>query len=120
MKPASDPTVDYKELVRAGYDRCADRYNAVRVAEPPSGLDLLTKHLHTGANVLDVGCGAGTPIAKSLAAQFSVTGVDFSTEQIRRARLGVPQANFIESDIMTVRFPSESFDAVVALFVLFH
>ena len=64
--------------------------------------------------------GIGAAIAKSLAAQFSVTGVDFSTEQIRRARLGVPQANFIESDIMTVRFPSESFDAVVALFVLFH
>jgi cyclopropane fatty-acyl-phospholipid synthase-like methyltransferase len=120
MKPATDPTVDYKQLVRAGYDRCADRYNVARGAEPPSGLDLLTKHLRAGASVLDIGCGAGIPIAKSLAAQFSVTGVDFSTEQIRRARLGIPEAKFIQSDIMAVRFLSGSFDAAVAFFVLFH
>jgi len=120
MKPANDPMIDYKALVRVGYDRCVDRYNAMRAVESPSALDLLTERVRAGASVLDIGCGAGTPITKSLANRFSVTGVDFSTQQIRRARRDVPQADFIESDIMTVRFPSQSFDAVVAFFVLFH
>jgi ubiquinone/menaquinone biosynthesis C-methylase UbiE len=79
-----------------------------------------TKHLRTGAAVLDIACGVWIPITKSLAARFWATGVDFSTEQGRRARFGVPQAEFIESDIMTVQFPSGSFDAVVASFALFH
>jgi cyclopropane fatty-acyl-phospholipid synthase-like methyltransferase len=120
MKPANDPTIDYKALVRTGYDRCADRYNEARASEPPSGLALLARHLSPGSRVLDIGCGAGVPVTSSLAGRFRVTGVDFSNEQIRRARLNVPQAEFIESDIMAVKFSAESFDAVVAFFVLFH
>jgi len=123
LKPANDPTIDYKALVRTGYDQVRpplQRYNEVRDAEPPSGLDLLTGSLRPRSRILDIGCGAGIPITNSLANRFSVTGVDFSAEQIQRARVHVPQANFIESDIMALHFPSGSFDGVVAFFVLFH
>ncbi len=120
MKPANDPMIDYKALVRTGYDRCADRYNEARASEPPTDLSALIRRLSSGARVLDIGCGAGVPITRSLADRFRVTGIDFSSEQIRRARLNVPQAELIESDLMAVSFPADSFDAVVAFFVLFH
>ena len=106
--------------MRAGYDRCADRYNSSRATEPPPGLGLLTARLRAGARVLDLGCGAGIPVTKTLAEKAQVTGVDFSAEQIRRARKNVPGVELIESDIMAVTFPPASFDAVVAFFVLFH
>jgi len=120
LKPANDPTINYMTLVRTGYNRCADRYNEARASEPPSGLDLFANHLRPRARVLDLGCGAGTPITKFLAERFMVTGIDFSAQQIRRARLTIPRAEFIESDVMAVGLPAESFDAVVAFFVLFH
>ena len=120
MIPANDPTVDFKTLVRRGYDRCADRYNAMRAPEPPAELSTLMERLASGARVLDMGCGAGVPITRTLADCYEVTGIDFSCEQIQRAKLNVPQALFIEADLMAVDFSLESFDAVVAFFVLFH
>ncbi len=120
MIPANDPTIDYKAVVRCGYDQCAARYNEARATEPQSELSILIERLAAGARVLDIGCGAGVPIARSLADHFRVTGIDFSIEQIRRAKRNVPQAEFIESDIMAVSFPADSFNAVVAFFVLFH
>ena len=41
-----------------------------------------------GAAVLDIGCGTGVPIAKSLAKRFSVTGVDASEKwSVERGRM---------------------------------
>ena len=70
--------------------------------------------------MLDIGCGAGVPIAGSLAARYRVTGVDVSPEMVRRARRNVPTASFVCADIMSVRLPPSSFDAVVALYSVFH
>lgn len=120
MRPAGDPGTDYKALVRSGYDRCAVRYAEVRAKESPAGIELLGERLAPGSRVLDLGCGAGSPIARSLAERFAVTGVDFSAEQIRRARRSVPDAEFLESDLLTVDFPRSTFGGVVAFYVLFH
>ncbi len=70
--------------------------------------------------MLDVGCGAGVPIAKSLAARYRVTGVDVSQEMIGLARRNVSAGEFICADIMTVSLPPSSFDAVVAFYSVFH
>lgn len=44
-------------------------------------------HLPKKANVLDVGCGSGVPIAEYLAQhEFSVTGVDGSKELVKIAK----------------------------------
>ena len=120
MKPADDPTVDYKDLVRRGYDLCARSYAEERQTEAHPELALLMNRLPDGATVLDVGCGAGVPIAQPLAQQFGVTGVDISGEMIQRARANVPQGSFTQGDIMSVEFPPSSFDAAVAFYSVFH
>jgi len=120
MQPANDPDVDYKALVQRGYDLCATSYEAARQGEANPELDLLTRQLPNGAHVIDIGCGAGIPIARTLAQRFRVTGVDISSEQIRRARRNVPEGTFIQGDIMSVTFPSAGFDAAVAFYTIFH
>ena len=119
MKPALNPNLDYKALVRHGYDWCSERHAEARGLEPPESLGLLTERVPDGARVLDLGCGGGEPIAKSLADRFTVTGVDFSTEQIRRARERVPAATFRCCDVMDY-IPEHIFDAVTAYYFLFH
>lgn len=120
MQPANDLNVDYKALVQRGYDLCAAAYEEARQSEAHAELDLLSRRLTKGAHVLDIGCGAGVPIARTLAQRFQVTGVDISSEQIRRARRNVPEGMFIQGDIMSVTFPSASFDAAVAFYTIFH
>ena len=120
MMPANDPACDYKALVRRGYDACAASYHESRSAEPGAELQGLTRRLVDGGAVLDIGCGAGVPIASSLAARYRVTGVDVSPEMVRRARRNVPTASFVCADVMSVRLPSSNFDAVVALYSVFH
>jgi ubiquinone/menaquinone biosynthesis C-methylase UbiE len=120
MKPADDPRVDYRALVRRGYDRCAARYEAARSREPHAAVDTLAERLDPGARVLDLGCGAGIPVTRALAERFDVTGADFSEAQIRRARRNVPRARFLQADVMDLRFEDASFEAVVAFYMLFH
>jgi SAM-dependent methyltransferase len=120
MKSANDPNVNYKARVQAGYDRAAAAYAEARRGASHPELRLLTERLPIGAAVLDIGCGAGVPIAQALAQKFAVTGVDISGEQIRLARTNVPQGIFLHGDIMALDFPPASFDAVVSFYALFH
>ena len=120
MKPADDPTIDYRKLVRDGYDRCSADFARARAGENQAGLAGLLERLAPGSRVLDLGCGAGTPVTALLAQSHRVTGVDFSPEQVRRARINAPSATIVEADLMAVDFASESFDAVVSFYAIFH
>jgi ubiquinone/menaquinone biosynthesis C-methylase UbiE len=120
MRLANDPTIDYKALVRQAYDTCSVDYDNSRSRVAPPELNLLTSHLKKGAAVLDIGCGAGVPITSTLAKQYFVTGVDISNGMIARARSNVPDATFINDDIMSVIFPPSSFDAAVAFYSIFN
>lgn len=120
MKPALDPTIDYKHLVAEGYNACAEAYEQARRETVHPEIKWLKSQLTNRARVLDIGCGSGLPVARELAKRFIVTGVDISAEQIRRARENVRHAEFFHSDIMAIDFPAASFDAVVALYAIFH
>ncbi len=120
MKPADNPDINYKTIVQKGYDSCAEDYDRARRRETNLELDLVTGRLEQGAKVLDIGCGAGVPITKTLAERYSVTGVDISSEMVRRARKNVPEASFIHNDIMTMEFPPDEFNAVVSFYAVFH
>lgn len=101
MQPANDPTVNYKQLVQTSYDHCAAAYETARRGTTNPELALLIDRLPRKAHVLDIGCGAGVPVMQTLARRFTVTGVDFAAEQIRRAQNNVPTAHLIQGDIMT-------------------
>lgn len=120
MRPANDPSIDYKILVQRGYDLCAVAYHQARRSDAQHELDTLTIHLKHGATVLDIGCGSGVPISRALARHFVVTGVDISSEMILLAQTNVPEGSFIHADIMSVEFPPSNFDAVVAFYSIFH
>lgn len=117
-------TTDSKRLVATAYDVIADTYlerfgvSSVR----QKWLRRLVEALPPRAGrVLDLGCGAGVPVAMELAsAGHSVVGVDGSGQQIVRARRSVPDAKFIQADMSEVRFDAGSFDAVGAFYSVTH
>lgn len=120
LRPADDPSVDYRALVRTGYDACAESYAAARRDDDSDQLAPLLGLLGDGSEVLDLGCGAGVPIARKLSEKHVVTGVDTSRRMLDQARAAVPGARFVHADIMEVEFEERYFDAAVAFFVLFH
>jgi SAM-dependent methyltransferase len=114
---------DPKEIVRTGYDVIAQRISEWQVPGVPRRrlvarlLDLLPP---AGADVLELGCGEGVPVARMLAECHSYTGVDISPVQIERARRNVPDGRFLEADYTRLELPQESFDAVVAILTITH
>ena len=116
--------LDPKRVVAAGYDRIADRYLAWSGLNPSAArlraLALAESLIPAGADVLELGCGAGLPMTATLAVGRNLTGVDISAEQIRRARRNVPIATFVQADLTTLEWPAASLDAVVAFYSLTH
>lgn len=118
-----DRTDDAQEVVRRGYDLISYRYRADDEVPPAYAgwIDGLRHRLPARADVLDLGCGCGVPIAKALATDgHAVTGVDLSEVQLDRARRLVPSATFQRADATQVDFRSASLDAVVCLYALIH
>jgi SAM-dependent methyltransferase len=115
---------DPKQVVAAGYDAMAERYLAWSDLRPSATrlryLALADKLIPAGADVLELGCGAGIPMTTRLAVGRNLTGVDISAVQIGLARANVPSATFVQADLTTLEFPPESFDAVVAFYSLTH
>jgi 2-polyprenyl-3-methyl-5-hydroxy-6-metoxy-1,4-benzoquinol methylase len=116
-------TSDESDLVRRGYDALSYHYRSDDSGEGGYApwLAALRDRLPAGGSVLDLGCGCGVPVARSLAAAgYQLTGVDISEVQIERARHLVPSGSFIRADASEVSFPAASFDAVVCLYALVH
>jgi SAM-dependent methyltransferase len=115
-------TGDPKALVARGYDRIALRYAAWRVEGNPAMrlVRALDERLPDGADVLELGCGRGVPVARELAKRHRLTGVDISAAQIALARHHVPEASFIHGDYTALDVASASVDAVVAILTLTH
>ena len=120
FKIADDPNTDYRALVRAAYDRCAIDYAEQRCAMADAELKLITERLTPGSRILDVGCGAGIPVARQLATTFRLTGIDISPSMITLARKNVPAARFVTADVMEMEFRAASFDAIVSFYAIFH
>jgi SAM-dependent methyltransferase len=116
--------MDPKQIVAAGYDTMAERYLAWSDLRPSAArlryLALAQDLIPIGADVLDLGCGAGIPMTATLAQGRTVTGVDISSAQIVLARANVPSATFIQADLTTLDLPAGGLDAVVAFYSLTH
>jgi SAM-dependent methyltransferase len=114
--------MDFKQIVKAGYDSIAKRYLEERTqdSEDVRLLDDLISRLPLHAKVLDAGCGAGFPITQILSERFDVTGVDFSEAQIELAKKNVPEANFLCRDMTQLDFPDNTFDGICSYYAIIH
>jgi 2-polyprenyl-3-methyl-5-hydroxy-6-metoxy-1,4-benzoquinol methylase len=114
---------DAKSVVAAGYDIVAEAYLARhgRSQVRDRWIDELIARLPVQARVLDLGCGAGVPVARRLAERgFHVLGIDISIRQIGLARINVPAAEFVRADMTAIEFAAASFDAVAAFYSFTH
>ena len=114
--------MDFKNTVKSGYNKIADRYLAERLrdSEDVRLLDELVTRLPKGAKILDAGCGAGMPISQILSGKFDVTGVDFSEAQIALAKKNVPNTKFLCEDMTKLKFPDNTFDGITSYYAIIH
>lgn len=73
-----------------------------------------------GVRLLDVGTGIGTVAAAACARGAEVTAVDAEAGMIELARRNAPSADFRQAVLPDLPFEADSFDAVVANFVVNH
>jgi ubiquinone/menaquinone biosynthesis C-methylase UbiE len=111
-----------ERLVKKGYDKIAEEYQIDRPAfDHSEELVKFAGLLPKNGKVLDVGCGAGVPVAKFLVeAGFEVVGVDFSEKMLKLARKNVPQATFVRKNMIKMDFADNSFDGLTAFYSIIH
>jgi ubiquinone/menaquinone biosynthesis C-methylase UbiE len=114
----------FREFEQAGWEdpgTCAAYQNRLgplvaQVVEPL----LDAARVGPADRVLDVATGAGVAAAAAARRGAAVVGVDFSDEQLRRARADHPRITFERGDADALPFGPESFDAVVSSFGVPH
>lgn len=114
---------DPKRVVERAYDQVADEYARLEGETEWARMHWLKKvldRLAPGSSVLDLGCGSGDPADIEIAKAHEVTGVDISETQINLARQNIPAGNFLHSDVGSIEFAADSFDAVVSFYTLDH
>jgi SAM-dependent methyltransferase len=76
--------------------------------------------LHTGAAVLDLGCGGGMPVAFNLVSHgVRVAGVDSSPSLIAMCRARLPDQEWIVADMRGLRL-ARTFEGILAWDSFFH
>ena len=99
----------------ATYVRKRDSFDLTEVLEG------FTSALPDNGALCDLGCGAGEPVSTYFAKLgWDVTGVDFSAGMLELADEILPEMMTALGDIRDVDFETESFDAVTAVYSLFH
>ena len=115
--------------MRAGWNQVSTIYRSGHrsddafghtVADHEAWLRPFFRTVARGSEVLDLGCGCGTPDALLLSERFRVTGVDISEVQIARARRRVPRARFVRADMTEVEFRPGTFGGILCLYALIH
>jgi SAM-dependent methyltransferase len=104
------------------YERHAQAFDAARGRSlmERGWLDAFASLIPPGAALLDVGCGAGEPIAAHLIGRgFRLTGIDSAPSLLSICRSRFPDAEWIESDMRTLSL-GRRFDGIVAWDSFFH
>jgi len=114
--------MDGSKIVKSGYDEIAEKYHAQRGRFDNSGeLLKFMKMLPKKGRVLDAGCGAGVPIAKTLAKNgFEIVGIDISEGMLELANKNVPKGKFLKKDMTRLDFEGNSFDGAVSFYAIIH
>ena len=111
------------EGMRAVYDRQAhflDSTRDRRLILEGNWLERLRAAMPLAGSVLDLGCGAGEPIASYfIEAGHDLTGLDFSLVMLEIARERFPEATWIEADMRDFDL-GRRFDAIIGWDSFFH
>lgn len=110
------------EIVRKGYDKIAKAYHKQRhIYKSKALLTKFSKQLPKGSKIIDLGCGAGVPVAKFLVGKgYEVTGIDFADGMVKLAKKNVPKARFLKMDVTKMKFRRGEFDAAVSFYAIIH
>lgn len=73
-----------------------------------------------GKKVLDIGCGTGRSIGDLKKIGAEVVAADISEEMLKRAKKKFSDIETVLADICDLPFENESFDAVIAMFLIVH
>ncbi|HEX6663807.1 MAG TPA: ubiquinone/menaquinone biosynthesis methyltransferase [Gaiellaceae bacterium] len=107
--------------VRTMFDRIAPVYDAMNHVMT-GGLDRRWRRLtaetvvRPGDAVLDACCGTGDLAVAAARAGGRVTGVDFSTAMLERARSKAPGLEWVEGDLLALPFDDATFDSATVGF----
>jgi demethylmenaquinone methyltransferase/2-methoxy-6-polyprenyl-1,4-benzoquinol methylase len=103
------------------FDRIAPVYDVMNRLMT-AGLDLRWRRLaaqavvRPGDRVLDACCGTGDLAVAARRAGGDVTGLDFSTRMLERARRKAPSIEWVEGDLLALPFEDASFEAATVGF----
>lgn len=112
---SEESTAAIYDSFAATYDASRDQFDLTEVLRD------FRDRLPTTGDLLDLGCGAGEPVALDFASRgWRVTGVDVSGSMLDLAARYVPQMTRVQADMRSVSFPEQSFDAITAIYSLFH
>jgi SAM-dependent methyltransferase len=112
----------HPEGIRAVYEAKAEGFDRARHRGlfERGWLDRFLALVPSHAPVLDLGCGAGEPIARYLAERgHPVTGVDFAEPMLGIARSRFPAATWIDADMRGLEL-GRRFGGIVAWDSFFH
>ncbi len=111
-----------KEETQQVYDRYAHRWDEERpkVFYEKVWIEKLLETLPATSDLLDLGCGAGDPIAGFILEKgFALTGIDYAPGMIALARQRYPQGNWLVGDIRDI--PVEmTFEGIFSWDGFFH
>lgn len=115
MTDAADRIVDLYQRRARDWDRARGRGLLEK-----AWLERFSALVPPGGSVLDVGCGAGEPIAAYLIQQgFAVTGVDSARAMLEMAASRFPRGRWITGDMRALSL-GERFDGLLAWDSFFH
>lgn len=110
------------KLIKQSYDQMVEAYaNERHQLRSDKYLRDFEQLLPKQGSVLDLGCGNGVPVAEYLIKRgFLVTGIDISSEQIKRAKQNCPRGEFILGDLEELQMGEYFVDGVVSFYTIFH
>ena len=117
----AEPSADMEKA----YASFAPMYDFVfgRILQPGRRMAIRSMGLQSGHRVLEVGVGTGLSLPM-YPAEARITGIDLSTQMLEKARGRVRRhglnnvEDLIEMDACELQFPTASFDAVIAMYII--
>ena len=121
-EPPPKPDAQLAAQTQEVYERRAAQFDAERQKSLRERvwLDRFLAFVEPRGQILDLGCGAGEPIAGYfMTGGFRVVGVDASRQMVELARRRYPDGDWRVADMRTLAL-AERFDGVVAWNSFFH